>query len=88
MANKYQEAIWSLEREYVVTEYCADKIALLQELVDRDENGFSHVLSYKKDGRAYLIAFHSSQDADDFAEKNDVKNGHLSSVQFWEGYKK
>lgn len=57
---------------------------LLQELVDRDDNHFAHILKFtKKDGRKRIIAFHSSQEADAFVEKNGIKSAHLDSIQFF-----
>jgi hypothetical protein len=33
--NKYQEALYSLEREHIVSDFCKNETDLLQELVDR-----------------------------------------------------
>jgi len=70
-------------KDYMLSNIYEDRDTL-QELVNRDNNHFAHILKFtEKDGRKHIIAFHSSQEADAFVEKNGIKSAHLDSIQFF-----
>ena len=93
--TKYQKALENIGKIYLWGKYgngfgeikieCKESYDILQELVNRDNNHFAHILKFtEKDGRKRIIAFHSSQEADAFIEKNGIKSAHLDSIQFFD----
>ena len=61
-----------------------DYVNILQELVDRADERMTHILRVRKEGYPTRIAFHSSNEAHDFAVKHDLKGCTLDSIQFAE----
>ena len=92
--NKYQEALkmftdyqdWLKLKGLLVNKENVEIVdknsALLQELVDRANEQFSHILHVHKPGHPARVAFHTSKEAHEYAREHDLKGCHLESIQF------
>ena len=99
MMNKYSHALAKLSlraanmavevsetkevAEYLLTDIYVDRDTL-KELIDRADEQMTHILRVRKLGYPTRIAFHSSNEAHDFAVKHDLKGCTLDSIQFAE----
>lgn len=87
--NKYQEAIENIgclaEQHEGLGSDDLLKVRkqgdLLQELADRADEEFTHIL-HVRNGYPARIAFHTSKEAEEYAAKHDLRHCHLESIQF------
>lgn len=95
--NEYRQALNSIILAFADRSYStksADNqptiislIRIMGELVDRSEENFTHILKVRTDGCPSSIAFHTSKEAQKYAEKHNLKGCRLESIQFAKGDK-